>query len=278
MLQPEHGHKKATISKTPDSVGNPQANWDLKKFEDLITDKGYRANIERALRCPCTTEANGQANSDCKNCAGTGWAFIEKSETILACTSMSNRSKYENWSETNMGMVNISSRAEDKLGFMDKVTLIELESWFSQVLKLKNSITEPTKLFSFLIYQPLYVFNVYLFIDSETPLKSLDESEYEIRENRIIFDKVTLQKYTSATNPNITIRYTHNPAYHIIDINRDLIKQKTGIDCKTHETKQALFPLNCIGRRAHYILDAPNYNGNSVFDNTDYTKNNKYNR
>lgn len=278
MLQPKQAHKKPIISKTPDSIGNPQVNWDVKKFEDLIFDKGYKSHIERALRCPCIGEANGQANPDCKNCSGTGWAFIEKSETTLICTSMSNRSKYENWSETNMGMVNISSRAEDKLGFMDKVTLIELESWFSQILRLKQSKSEVNKLFSFLVYDPIYVFNVYLFIDSESPLKSLDENEYEIKDNRIIFEKSVIQQYTSLPNPSISIRYTHNPSYHIIDINRDLIKQKTGIDCKTNEINKSLFPLNCIGRRAHYIPDSPDYNGNSVFDNTNYSKKTSYKR
>jgi hypothetical protein len=267
----ENGHKKPIISKTPEDIGNPQANWDRKKFDDLIFDKGYKCHIERALKCPCTNEVSGQADSDCLNCLGSGWFFIDKTETVVVCTSMSSRSKYENWSESNSGTVSVSSRAQDKLGFMDRITLIELESWFSQTLRLKTSLTKQTKLFSFLIYNPISIFQVYLFIDSQTPLKPLRTCDYIIDGNKIVLEKSIIQSYINIENPKITIRYTHNPTYHVIDVNRDLIKQKSIVDCN-NDSGSINFPLNCIGKRAHYILDNPNFNGDGVFDNTNYQK------
>lgn len=274
------GQKKPVISTTPKDVGNPQANWDRKKFDDLISDKGYACYIERAMRCPCAhEETNGQADSNCRNCNGTGWFFIEKTESVVVCTSMSNRSKYEQWSESNSGIVNISSRAQDKLGFMDRVTLIELESWFTQVLTIKNSLTEINKKFAFLIYDPIHVFDVYLYVDSDTPLIALKDSEYTVSNSKISIEKSIIQNYTQKENPRISIRYTHRPVYHIIDINRDLIKQKTIQICGQEDNNgKTNFPLNCVGRRAHYMLDNPNYDGESVFDNTDYNKINKYDR
>lgn len=271
-------HNKPIISKTPEDIGNPQVNWDRKKFDDLIFDKGYKCYIERALRCPCTHEqTNGQADSDCKNCYGSGWFFIEKTESVILCQSMSNRTKYEQWTESNMGIVNISCRAQDKLGFMDRVSLIELESWFTQVVSLKESISEPDKLFSFLHYNPITVFEVFLYIDSQTPLKYLEKDvDYNIINNKIVANKSIIRQYSQNEKPRISIRYTHNPTYHIIDINRDLIKQKSGIDCNSGENKVQNFPLNCIGRRAHYIIDNPNYNGDGLFDNTNYNKKNNY--
>lgn len=267
---------KRIISKTPADVGNPQANWDRKKFDDTIFDKGYKCYIERAMKCPCSHEdTHGQANSDCNNCLGTGWFFIERVESVLLCTAMSNRSRVEQWSETNSGIVNITARAQDKLGFMDKVTLIELESWFTQVVSLSRSLSQPTKMFSFLIYNPIRAFDVFLFIDSQTPLVPIDDSKYVVQDNKIVLDYDFVQQFGQKERPRLSIRYTHNPTYHIIDINRDLIKQKSGVNCNG-EQEQENFPLNCVGRRAHYMMDNPNYNGDGVFDNTNYDKVNKY--
>lgn len=276
MATQQKGHIKPVISKTPADIGNPQVNWDRKKFDDAIFDKGYKCYIERSMRCPCSNEANGQADSDCKNCIGTGWFFVEKTESHILCTSISNRSKYEQWSESNSGIVNISCRAQDKLGFMDKVTLIELESWFSQVIQLRNSISEPENVFSFLIYNPISVFDVFLFVDAQSPLISLKPTQYKIDYNKIVIEKSLLNEMGVNEKSRISIRYTHYPVYHIIDINRDLIKQKNLSMCSTTEDNKVNFPLSCIGRRAHYILDNPNYNGTGVFDNTDYTKKNNY--
>jgi len=261
-------NNKSVVTSTPKDLGNPQANWDRKKFDDFISDKGYDCFIERALRCPCNNQPTGQALSDCMNCGGTGWFFIDKQKSIIACSSMSHRNKYEVWSQTNMGIVNISTRPQDKLGFMDRVTLTELESWFSQVFKLKLSSTDPTKYFAFMIYSPMEVYDVYIYSDSQSPLVYLEVDNFTIDNNKIIINKSFIDNL-GITDPTITIRYTHNPTYHIIDINRDLIKQKSINDVVEKITN---FPLNCIGRRAHYIFEAPNFNGESLFDNTDYSR------
>ena len=270
-------HKKPIISKTPDDIGNPQANWDRKKFDDLISDKGYKCYIERALLCPCRHgENHGQADSDCKNCNGSGWFFIDKVESVVVCTSISNRSRYEQWTESNSGVVNITCRPQDKLGFMDRVTLVELESWFTQVLTMNLSISEEDKYFSFLTYNPISVFDVYLYVDGETPLLHLKEEEYTVDYNKIKIDKSFIES-KNLQKAKISIRYTHNPVYHIIDVNRDLIKQKHIINCGEEELKTN-FPLNCVGRRAHYMLDNPNYDGYGLFDNTDYTRTKNYDK
>lgn len=262
--------KKSVVISTPVDVGNPQATWDRKKFDDLISDKGYECFIERALKCPCNNTPTGQAMSDCMNCGGTGWFFIDKQKTAVVCQAMSHRTKYEVWTAANMGIVNISTRPQDKLGFMDRVTLVDLESWFSQVLSLKLSATDPTKYFSFLIYVPIKVFEIYIFESSAKPLVYLEVDNYTIDcgSNKILINKTYLDNL-GITKPVITIRYTHNPTYHIIDVNRDLIKQKS---ISNVDVQVVNFPLNCIGKRAHYILDAPNFNGDRAFDNTNYSR------
>lgn len=265
---PNKTNNKTVVQETPADLGNPQVNWDRKKFDDFITSKGYQCEIERALKCPCANDPTGQALTDCRNCFGTGWFFIDKQKTQLACTSMSNRTKHEVWSQVNAGMVTITARAKDKLGFMDKVTLIELESWFSQTFKLKLSKSEPTKYFSFLIYKPIQVYDLYLFKNSDEPLVVIPESFYQIDGNKILINKSLIESL-GILEPTISIRYTHNPCYHVIDVNRDLIKQDSLNDTNIETLN---YPINCIGKRAHFMYESANYNGNVPFDNTDYQR------
>jgi hypothetical protein len=268
----QYSNQKNVISATPADIGSPQVNFNRKRFDDFISDKGSNCYIERALRCPCAQEPTGQGLPDCLNCAGTGWFFIGKQESVVTTTSMSNKSKIETWSETNIGIVNISCRAQDKLGFMDRITMFNLESWFTQVLKLKPSTTKVDKYFSFLVYEPVSVFEVYLFLSSDVPLQFVEKDVYyTIENNKIVFDKAYIDGLNLPSIPSITIRYTHAPTYHIIDINRDVIKQQS-INDTSLQTEN--LPLNCIGRRAHYVIGNPNYNGTGLFDNTNYAKTN----
>src|ERR1035437_6165878 len=255
---------KSVISTTPPSYGLPQARMDRKLFDDFITDKGSNCYIERALKCPCIVKGSGSALSSCQNCGGTGWLFINRQVTLVNCTSLSNRTKYEIWTEANMGIVNISCRPEDMLGRMDKVVLTDLESWFSQILYLIDTPSDNTKAFAFLIYEPIDVFEVYVFNGSTAPLTYLDPSNYSIDKNKILVKKTAISGIES---PCITLRYTHRPTYHIIDINRDIVKQKSGA---LIDAGRVMFPQNCIGRRAHFVLDTANFTGDNLFDNTNY--------
>jgi len=261
------------IAVTPPDIGSPATYFDRKKFDDLIYDKGYEAYIDRAVQCPCRTLANGQALSDCQNCGGVGWFYIDRVQSVLGCTSMANRNKYEVWTVSNAGTVNITSRPEDKLGWMDRITLLELESWFSQALYLKliTSGDQAGNWFTFLTYEPTEVFDVFIFMGSAVPVGYLNSSQYTISGNKIIIPSSTISGL-AITLPqlSIAIRYVHNPSYYVIDINRDLIKQRVSkcFSPATLSPEKTNLPLNAIGKRAHFVLDAADFANDNLFDNT----------
>lgn len=259
---------KPILTVTPASIGNPQNYFDRKKFDDFIFAHGYNAYIERTFRCPCTVEGVGQPLSNCVNCGGTGYVMIDKVQTILACQSINNRKGYTVWTAENSGTISITSRAGDKLGWMDRVTLIDLRSWFNQVVYPKVFFDgSKNVMFAFLTYSPLDVFQVYQFQSvSQSLLPLVSGVDYTISGNKIVM----ADSFIIETNVAISIRYTHQPAYHVIDINRDLIKQPTDQDCATGIINDENLPLHCIARKAHFMLDAPNYNGTRVVDNTNY--------
>ena len=63
----------------------------------------------------------------------------------------------------------------------------------------------------------------------------------------------------------ITIRYIHAPSYHVIEMKRETMQTyrfNTGTEVLQN------MPLSGIGRRAQYILTAPNLQGDNLLDNS----------
>lgn len=271
MATSQQSHKKAILTQTPASVGNQEVLFDPKQFNDFIYKHGYECYIERRLYCPCINIQTGMPLTDCLNCGGTGKFFIDKQSTTIACQSMSNRNKYQVWSIVNMGIVNITAMPPDKMGFEDRVTLTELEMWFSEVLQLRKNV-DGTKIFAFTKYFPIEVFEAYYFAGVGNPLVYIDPSLYAVTDNQIVFDFTTFNPLYLNGQLNVSLRYTNNPQYYIIDINRDMVKTIAGKCNQLVDTGiKANLPLNYVGRLVHIIPDQPNLAGLSLFDNTNYS-------
>lgn len=263
-------NNKTIIQTTPADIGTPQPILVRKLYDDAIYNKGYNASIERALQCPCKVKGSDSPLSSCMNCGGSGWVFIDKQSTKLLCQSMANRTKYTIWTSENTGTVNITARPEDRLGFMDRVTINDLLIIWPESLVLRKSTSNV--FFAFTIYQPIQILDVYFFAGDSVELVYIPPANYSFDNNKIIINSIPGYDITTIQNPRITVRYMCSPTYYVIDINRDIIKQPSGDDCMTLETHYDNFPVNCIGRRAHLVLDAPNFNGLRLFDNTNYSR------
>jgi hypothetical protein len=164
---------------------------------------------------------------------------------------------------------------------MDRISLIDLELNFSQVV---YPVQSGDKLFSFLIYTPIQMLYVYMFMGASSPqkiLRSRDESpsdwDYYIeKDDNKIFLNTT--KYEEDEELSLSVKYLTMPEYFIIDIKRELFKgQDVGdeVQSSCHGQKSNSLvgmPQLSVGRRAHYMWDAKDLNGNRLYDNTDYTK------
>lgn len=258
-----------TTAQTPPSNDLVKVGWDVGRFNGLINNHGYHAFIERALRCPCVDRANGQALSTCKNCLGRGWFFVDKRETVIVAQGMANLRKNSDTGEINHGTARITTRAIDKLGFMDKIILTELEAYYSEILK--PTIYE-NELIAYPVYEPLTITNIYLFVGENTKLMPLKPNQYEVKGNHIKFNDSILD-FVSVTDMNqkmpevtISIRYSYNPVYHVVDANRELTKVRE-MKCGYTDDRLTEIPISVTARKAHYIFDAQRY-GAEMFDNS----------
>lgn len=257
------------IAQTPPSEGLPKPTWDVSKFNALIYNNGYDAYIERALRCPCVDRSTGQALSTCQNCLGRGWFFVDRRETRVVSQSMANLRRNSDIGEINRGTARITTRAIDRLAFMDRIILLDLMAWYSEILR---PILIENELVAYPIYEPLEITNMYLYIGDNVKLEPIPSELYQIQGNRIKFDEALLE-LVDVTDVNqkqpdisISVRYSYYPVYHVIDANRELMRVRER-KCTFSDDKLAEMPINVLARKAHYIFDAQLF-GRELFDNS----------
>ena len=258
-------HKKPLLETTPDEVvTNPQVKFDDARFTNALQDKGQEIYIEKAMRCPCLEKATGAAMTNCKNCGGSSWFFVSKKKTIAVVQSINRKTTFSNWSEEDRGTVNVTFRPVDRIAFMDRITLTRSTSTYSEVVKMTKY---GLKTFAYTVYLPLLITDAYLFDGVGNPLKSIELlADFTIEDNKIVLSS---EHSSSGGELSVSLRYTHYPQYHVLDIPREVSVSKDK-NCTDEEYLKS-FPFNAICRKSHYVMEAPNAMGESLFDNTNYT-------
>lgn len=258
-------YQNAVILQTPPTtISKDVAVLNQSDFDSLIWNKGYNVYYDKAIKCPCRNISDNQALTTCHNCGGSGWVFINKTKTKMVFQSMNIETKYKDWSEVKLGTVRISSLNKERVSFMDRVTLIDSVMTTSQILHFKMHSDD--KLRAMCIYPIKSIEAMFMFSQVNQALTLLKEGEdFIIKEqNWIELDDT----FINVEHPTITIRYEHNPMYHIIDTSRNIMTTDiySGSDEKSLIHQQ--MPLFSIGRLAHYVLDEEVYNGDYLFDNS----------
>lgn len=253
---------QTVISQTPPPVSGPGAYFTRNKYNTLIWDHGRRVIKETALQCPCKGDSANQL-SDCQNCGGSGWLFINPTETRMIVKKVDVVNKYKDWSEISTGLVNISCIDTEEVCENDRLTLLDAMSIFLEVLKFRTIGTGLSAItFAYTTYnvkKPIYAS---YFVDSTHKLVQIFYgSDYTINDNQFILlnaDLIAIEKLS------ITVRYFHTPQYHIIEMNRETMQSWEGDPGKDLIN----LPVAATAKRAHYILNAQNLSSDRILDNS----------
>lgn len=250
---------KNSITRPPvETQGYPRVDFDLEGFEAIIQEKGLDVWWETTIQCPCKTKDNSFLSS-CQNCMGTGWAMINRVKTKMIIHSMNSNTKYKDWSEEKLGMATITAMNRDKLSFMDRIIIDNSLSIQSQVVTTK---IYQGQVYCYTIYDISNILDVFVFEGSDQKLRRLVVgTDFTFERNKILFDNLN-------EGVSVSVRYKHNVQYHIIDIVHD-IRDSFEVEDSGKE-KKIILPVNAIARRSHFVVDAQNFSGNLVYDNSDY--------
>lgn len=244
-------------------VRSPSVDFEVNDFEAAIRDKGYDVIWHKALQCPCKSIGNDH-QSTCKNCGGTGWLFVNPTKTRAIITSIDVERSYEMEGRRDLGKVMITMSHDDKISHMDKIELANSDSEHSEVFYPRIETIE-RRLFAYTRYDIKSIQYVGLYEGDDVPLKRLtqENGDFTFIDNKIVLDDKFIGALQSYPLTSITVRYTHSPLYHIWEITHDardsLIETGRGI---------VKLPVQGIGKRAHLILEAENFSGNRLFDNS----------
>jgi hypothetical protein len=237
---------------------NTRADFNRSDLETLISQKGREVVLERSLQCPCKGKSTNQ-QSNCKNCGGTGWIFINPRSTRMVLQGMNITPDYKAWSEELKGDLKVTASDTEEITFMDRITVMDAKALFNEVLFFK---TRGANTFAFTSYYIKEIKYVGYFKGTDQPLQKLVEGvDYTFTKNVVKIINPAIIPVQGEIS--VTIRYVHAPQYLMIDMKRESMETYVieGTEKMVH------LPISGTARRQHYILGAPNLNGDNILSN-----------
>ena len=247
-------------------INQGQVSFRNDDYSAIIGSKGYKIIIEKALRCPC--EANGEhALSNCQNCMGSGYIFINPLSTMAIASGINANTKYKEWSSELIGTISLTVRDDgvENLQFYDKITFTDLVGRFSEIANIRENDNGDN--FIFTTYKVKEIVDAFIFVSPTQKLRKLDKSEYSVNAvNPCVID-LNLTTVPTDFNGTISIRYTHQIQYNIIDLPHEL---RSSFELNREGAYQIMnLPMNAVARRSHLIVvEKMNYDGTGWQDNS----------
>lgn len=252
------------ITVTQLSASNkPTPRFYEQDFRDAIIKHGYEVFLEKAIKCSCKSR-NSEYLSDCRNCGGSGWIFVNKEKTRMVVQSMSLNPKFENWGVYGAEMSSVTALPENKLSYMDKITVLGAVSEYSEVLHPLALNEGDSNLYAYSIYPPIEVYFLGIFNGSGNKLIKLENgTDFSITHG----NKITISKslFPEGTEPRFSIRYKHNPAYYIFEMVRDTMLARLNLG---RTERQVEMPIHARAKRIDLFKDMENYQGDRLVDNS----------
>ena len=113
-----------------------QVDLHIQEFEKLIEAHGHCVTWEKATLCPCI-DADGKAHLKCAECSGQGWKYFDSLPITVLLISLSATKAFSDVGIAGdwvLGKVKITSQAGSNLGFRDRITSLDSQITFSELL------------------------------------------------------------------------------------------------------------------------------------------------
>jgi hypothetical protein len=245
---------------------------DKSEFTDSIESHGSVITVERATKCPCAGEQSGQPRVGCVNCGGFGWFFYNKRETRAVIQKVNRGNKYMSWNEIDYGKASISFRPgpNEDLSFMDRIVNMSELSEYSQILRLEEVV--PGTYRAQTTFPLVSITSLFLYESENAKLRVIEAEDITFDGNTIeIVDNPIL--VGCPTPYSLSIRYKHNPVFHIMEITREnaITRFDSSKDYRPEKDSISKLPVHAIALRANIIFDKKTIYGSELMDNTNLT-------
>lgn len=226
---------------------NFRVDFDDVKFNSKIQEKGLNVIWEKMSVCPCRKDINSQAVIGCINCNGTGWYYFDPIKIKALISGAQFSRNFVMWSENLVGSIMVTVDPVYKVGWNDKLTIVDAETVFSEVKQIKILNEDDDKKSIILRYKPTQIISVYSFIDEETKLKKIENEKIIQNENILTINDDELKE-----TDNLSIVYYYNPVYLITDNLNDY--RNTYKKNKNFTEELTPLPIKVMAKKLHLVL------------------------
>lgn len=233
-------------------------------FHGAIWENGIKVMHERAVACPCR-DNSGSAKTNCGNCLGSGWVYVNPIETKALITSINRDTKYKDWNPEFIGTAAFTFMNVNRVSIGDRITLLERESIHSEVVEIRNILDDGDNpiYFSFLTYKPKVIDSVFFFVDINSNLVKVRDGDFGIGNSNPYV--ITYKNISS--NGLASVTYQHSMVYHVLDIPHDFRISKHYDDNGKRSTVE--MPVQAIARKKQFMFSEPtNFNGDNILNNS----------
>jgi hypothetical protein len=244
-------------------IHKPRVDFNKDRFETIIDQKGYIVYLENAFECPCRTIENDgdySALSNCVNCGGLGYFYVNKRETKMILSAINLETKYKEWSQEKLGTAKVTALDKDDISFMDRITLKDARSIHKEILEPLYDYDENP--FYKSTYDITNIKQVFRYRGPDLDLvRHGDGTEYNpnftvINGNEIYFNANIPSTIKNANEPypfKIAIFYEHLPQFYIIDLMRELMTTRVTDEDSQGKIEPKDLPVNAVARRSHFL-------------------------
>jgi len=232
-------------------------------LNSALWENGVKVLHERAVRCPCEGESSSP-ETNCNNCMGTGWVFVNPIETKALITSINKNTRYKDWNPDFIGTVALTFMNVNRLSIGDRVTSLERESVHSENVTVRETVhLGVTTYFSFLTYKPKRIDSVFIYANKDVRLGKLASTDFAIDS----FNPYVITFKNKPSNGVASVTYEHSLVYHVMDIPHDFRISKEYDENGKRSTTD--LPIQAIARKKQYMFsESAKFVGNDIFENS----------
>ena len=230
------------------SENNPNLRVDFNdvKLISKIEEKGLNVRWEKMCVCPCRKDISSQAVVDCINCDGTGWYFFG-SQNIKALVSGAQFSRnFLMWTENLSGSVIITVDPIYKVGWNDKLVILDAETVFSEVKQVKILNEDDGIKTIKLRYPANTIVSAFSYLNSDENLRALDLNNLTINGHYLTINDNVIEE-----GENISLVYYYNPSYLVVDNLNDY--RNTYVKNKLPEEQLRKLPIKVLAKKLHLV-------------------------
>jgi hypothetical protein len=241
-------------------ANNPnRVDFDKPSFDQLVESKGHIMLRETAVRCSCNERHNGNAHSDCVNCGGIGFVFKVAKNIRGVIQNINFDPKTQQYNALEMGTATLTTKFEDRVAWMDRITVKDGESVFTETVyptvQVQTGGTQVMRVRT--LYPPIEITDAFFFVGTESAHTELTLNiDYTVSGNIITFSTAMRDALLSSgyEYAQIGLRYTHNPQYIVMDVNKDIRNTRELTTGSVEQLRKMV--NNCMIKKTQYILNA----------------------